>query len=72
MKKEYRGSWAGMTSVKISKFLGCSVSTTKKLLYSLEKQLGSRSAVDERVIAKLILELELKRYEKEITKYLPR
>jgi hypothetical protein len=36
-RKRYRGKWAGLSSVTISKLLGASLNTTKKLLYSLPK-----------------------------------
>lgn len=69
-RKEYRGSWAGLTSVKISKFLGCSVSSTKKLLYTLERKMGSREEIDESTIAELIFQVKLREYEKDLNRYL--
>ena len=67
MRRERRGKWAGLTAVKISKLLGCGVTTTKKLLYAIKKK---QQDITEEDIGKLIYEYKLAKHIKNLEKYL--
>lgn len=67
MRKDSRGKWAGLTAVKISKLMGCSISTTKKLLYKLKLE---KTDISERDIGDLIYEYKFKKHYQRLKKYL--
>jgi len=67
MRKDSRGKWAGLTAVKISKLLGCSVSTTKSLLYKLK---NTKEVITEKDIGELIYEYKFKKHLQRLKNYL--
>jgi hypothetical protein len=64
-RKEYRGKWCGLPATKISRFMGVSLSKTKRYLYSALEVFGDRFLKDDELLGSLIQEVrnkeELKR-----------
>lgn len=67
-RERLRGKWAGLTAVKISKLMGCSYPTAKRLLQGMQK-ICQCPLTDEH-IGKLITYYRTTKENEELKKYL--